>query len=130
MSKSNLRSINSSPKSETIRLQEFLESEGNIDVGTYSPSISSFDENFNCDEMFIITIDNPHVDATTSALSNSDSINSDGNQFAARIPARSISRVIDEEMRQQIKDVCFFYFFAIILSFYSFMINYDIPWNL
>ncbi|VDO55965.1 unnamed protein product [Onchocerca flexuosa] len=116
MSKRNLQSSNSSPKSETVRLQEYSKNEGDFDAETCSPSISSFDENFNCDETYIITIDDPHVDAATSALSITDSNNSDKTQFAAKIPARSISRVMDEEMRQKIKTkvVCFF-----ILFFYD-----------
>uniref|UniRef100_A0A8R1TQ25 Uncharacterized protein n=1 Tax=Onchocerca volvulus TaxID=6282 RepID=A0A8R1TQ25_ONCVO len=109
MSEKNLQSINSSPKSQIIRLEKDSKIEGDFDDETYSPSISSFDENFNCDEMYIITIDDdPHIDATTSVLSNSDSINSDKKQFAAKIPARSISRVIDEGIRQKIKTKALF----------------------
>ncbi|CAG9539544.1 unnamed protein product [Cercopithifilaria johnstoni] len=121
MSKSNLHIINGSPKSEIIRLREHLDTEAETDdADTYSPSISSFDENFNCREMFIITIDDdPHIITTNSSLSNSDVINSDRNQFAENIPARSISCVVDNDLRQTIKTVCFalfsFRFHSLIL---------------
>ncbi|VBB34151.1 unnamed protein product [Acanthocheilonema viteae] len=76
--------------------------EAEIDLEAYSPSISSFDENFNCDEMYIITIDDPHV-PSNSALSDADDINSDRKQYVTNVPARSVSRVLDEEIRQRIK---------------------------
>uniref|UniRef100_A0A915Q3Q5 Uncharacterized protein n=1 Tax=Setaria digitata TaxID=48799 RepID=A0A915Q3Q5_9BILA len=111
MSESNLQSISSTRKSEAETLQDYLENQPDA----YSSSTSSFEENFNCDEMFVITIDDPIV-ANTSALSDSDEINSDRNQFATKIPARSISCVMDEEVRQKIRAVCFPFLFLLSCS--------------
>ncbi|VDO53739.1 unnamed protein product [Brugia timori] len=123
MSKSSLQTINGSSKSEIIRLniseittlhqEQQTERNVNNETETYSPSVSSFDENFNCDEMFITaaSIDDTHI-ATNSAFSISNDNNSNYDQFVSSIPARSISRVIDEKIRQRIKNVCFALFFS------------------
>ncbi|EFO14166.1 hypothetical protein LOAG_14358 [Loa loa] len=107
MSKSNSQTTNKNAKSEIIKLSEqYSETKADIDAEeAHSPSISSFDENFNSNEMFTVTIDDhPHVDVTTnSTFVNLDENNPERNQFTANVPARSISRIIDEKIRQQIR---------------------------
>lgn len=119
MSKSNLHSSSGSLKSEIIRLQEYMEMD---DAETYSPSVSSFDENFNCDEMFIVTIDDrPNAPHANSTLSNSDNINLDRKQFVTNASTHSLTSTINEaEIRQIIKDVRFTHPLLLLPFFSSF----------
>lgn len=112
MSKSNLQiDEESQPEIRRVRRTEAEIDEPEV----YTSSVSSFDDNFNCDEMFIVTIDEPHVANSNSALINSNDMNSnENNQLAANRP-RSISRVMDEQIRQTMKAVRFSF------SFFSFL---------
>lgn len=102
MSKTNLHAFDGT--SETVKIpeeQSETETETNlfIDNELNSQFTSSFGENYNCGEVFVVTIDDH------PCSKSSGDIAPDGRQFSAAIPARSISCDFEEQIRRQIKSV-------------------------